>query len=429
MASATTTAKLIEEMPLAHVVDSKFADKVCANCMVPVWERDTEEKLSRCGRCKFAYYCNMRCQKKDWLNHKMECSYLSRVAPRIPESTPRLIGRIITALESNEDRNPAFNGRLFASLESQMNQDVLSKSENVSLNNMQMFNSFKDATDIENDVEKKDGFIAIAYVIKDYLPLGKMPPSAEIFNIFCKVLINGLVITDSCLNGIGLGIYIGLSALDHSCKPNAFIIFNGTKAVLRSLDMNITEYNDNDQQKFSLRCTKCKDGFCPYSPDDDYAEIPCKVCGEISVFNFDVVKKLCRQLSACRLLENNLSEMIDLYNKFEEVFSPYNVPLCKFAEAIMALAVGNEKYDEAVEYARKTLLCYRTYYPKGHPSICVRMFEYAKLLMLQHNPKSLPVLRKAFEMICESYGPDSNFASSTVRLLNNLEKFVPFSSP
>lgn len=30
---------LVEEIPLAHVVDSEFVDKVCAHCMVPHWER------------------------------------------------------------------------------------------------------------------------------------------------------------------------------------------------------------------------------------------------------------------------------------------------------------------------------------------------------------------------------------------------------
>lgn len=36
---ATSITTLVEEMPLAHVVDSKFVDKVCAHCMIPIWER------------------------------------------------------------------------------------------------------------------------------------------------------------------------------------------------------------------------------------------------------------------------------------------------------------------------------------------------------------------------------------------------------
>uniref|UniRef100_A0A0R3S2J9 MYND-type domain-containing protein n=1 Tax=Elaeophora elaphi TaxID=1147741 RepID=A0A0R3S2J9_9BILA len=291
-----------------------------------------------------------------------------------------------------------------------------------------------------------------------------MPPNSEIFDIFCKILINAMVITDSCLNRIGLALYLGLSVLDHSCKPDAFIIFNGTKAVLRSLNKNVTEYSDNlripycdlldlkstrwetllkqhnfvcncdvcqdsemDRQKCSLRCTKCKDGFCPYSPEDDYAETRCKVCGAISIFNFDHLQKLYQRLTV-RGSTESLNKLIDSYHEFEKVFSPYNVPLCKFAESIMISAVNDEKYDEAVEYAEKTLLCYRTYYPEGHPSPSVRMFEYAKLLMLQRNQASLPMLRKAFKMVCESYGSDSGFALNTARLLNDLEKSIAATS-
>ncbi|VBB33126.1 unnamed protein product [Acanthocheilonema viteae] len=431
---ATSITTLAEEMPLAHVVDSKFTDKICAQCMIPVWERDIEGKLSRCARCKFTHYCSMKCQKKDWLIHKIECSYLLRVAPRIPESMPRLIGRIITTLKHCGDKNRAFNGRNFASLKSHV-------------------------VDIEKDEEKRNGFISIAYVIKDYLPLGEMPSSSEIFDIFCKILINALVITDSCLNRIGLAVYLGLSALDHSCKPDAFIIFSGTKAILRSLNKNITEYSDDlripycdlmdlkstrcetlqnqhnfvcnceDRQKCSLRCSKCKDGFCPYSAEDDHTEIRCKVCDEISIFNIDHLQKLHQQLKASGSTEKSLNELIDSYHEFEKVFSPYNVPLCKFAENIMILALNNEKYDKAVEFAEKTLLCYRTYYPKGHPLPSVRMFEYAKLLMLQHNQNSLPMLRKAFKMICESYGSDTSFAFHTARLLNDLEKSITAASP
>ncbi|CAG9533675.1 unnamed protein product [Cercopithifilaria johnstoni] len=437
---ATSITTLVEEMPLAHVVDSKFVDKVCAHCMIPTWERDIEGKLSRCAHCKFTHYCNIKCQKKDWLIHKIECSYLSRVAPRVPESIPRLIGRIITTLQYCSVKNRAFNGRVFASLKSHV-------------------------ADIEKDEEKRNGFISIAHVIKDYLPLGEMPSSSELFDIFCKILINALVITDSCLNRIGLAVYLGLSALDHSCKPDAFIIFSGTKAILRSLNKNIKEYSDNllipycdlmdlkstrcetlqkqhnftcnceicqdfeiDRQKCSLRCSKCKDGFCPYSPEDDHAEARCKVCDRISVFNIDHLQKLYQQLTTHESAKKSLNELIDSYHEFEEVFSPYNVPLCKFAENIMIRAVNNEKYDEAVEYAEKTLLCYRTYYPKGHPSPSVRMFEYAKLLMLQCSQESLPVSRKAFKMICESYGSDSAFAFNAARLINDLEKNVAAAS-
>lgn len=52
---------------------------------------------------------------------------------------------------------------------------------------MQILAIFKDSCDIERDEEKRNGFIAIAHVIKDYLPSGEMLSCSEIFDIFCKV--------------------------------------------------------------------------------------------------------------------------------------------------------------------------------------------------------------------------------------------------
>lgn len=45
---------------------------VCHTCF------KRQEKLHRCGQCKFAHYCDRTCQKDAWLNHKNECSAIKR---------------------------------------------------------------------------------------------------------------------------------------------------------------------------------------------------------------------------------------------------------------------------------------------------------------------------------------------------------------
>uniref|UniRef100_A0A183D7T6 Cytochrome P450 n=1 Tax=Gongylonema pulchrum TaxID=637853 RepID=A0A183D7T6_9BILA len=86
---------------------------------------------------------------------------LSRVAPRVPETIPRLIGRIITKLRRDGDTHAAFNGRLFSSLKSHVD-------------------------DVEKDEKKRTGFAMIMHVMKDYFVPAKFPPKEEIFEIFCK---------------------------------------------------------------------------------------------------------------------------------------------------------------------------------------------------------------------------------------------------
>jgi hypothetical protein len=49
--------------------------KSCKSCAV------SDKELLRCTRCKEVYYCGVDCQKKDWPNHKLNCSKVSTVVP------------------------------------------------------------------------------------------------------------------------------------------------------------------------------------------------------------------------------------------------------------------------------------------------------------------------------------------------------------
>ncbi|KAM9564919.1 N-lysine methyltransferase SMYD2 isoform 2-T2 [Guaruba guarouba] len=55
-----------------------------------------KEGLSKCGRCKQAFYCNVECQKEDWPMHKLECSAMCAFGQNWnPSETVRLTARIL----------------------------------------------------------------------------------------------------------------------------------------------------------------------------------------------------------------------------------------------------------------------------------------------------------------------------------------------
>ncbi|XP_023059515.1 N-lysine methyltransferase SMYD2 isoform X3 [Piliocolobus tephrosceles] len=55
-----------------------------------------KEGLSKCGRCKQAFYCNVECQKEDWPMHKLECSPMVVFGENWnPSETVRLTARIL----------------------------------------------------------------------------------------------------------------------------------------------------------------------------------------------------------------------------------------------------------------------------------------------------------------------------------------------
>ena len=54
-----------------------------------------------------------------------------------------------------------------------------------------------------------------------------MIPKSDLFEIYCKVLINSFNIMDDDYLPVGIGLYLEASVLDHDCWPNATVIFSG----------------------------------------------------------------------------------------------------------------------------------------------------------------------------------------------------------
>ncbi|XP_041109827.1 histone-lysine N-methyltransferase SMYD3-like [Polyodon spathula] len=83
---------LYKAEPFACTVSKKGRGSVCENCF------SRKQSLLRCSRCKVARYCDARCQKQAWLEHKRECLCLRSCQPQIPADSVRLVGRIIFKL-------------------------------------------------------------------------------------------------------------------------------------------------------------------------------------------------------------------------------------------------------------------------------------------------------------------------------------------
>ena len=69
----------------------------------------TSYVLPRCAKCRLPYYCGVVCQRAAWkLGHKVECKYLSSVAPRVPPSLVLLLLRTL----QRASINPAYKETL-----------------------------------------------------------------------------------------------------------------------------------------------------------------------------------------------------------------------------------------------------------------------------------------------------------------------------
>jgi hypothetical protein len=66
----------------------------------------------------------------------------------------------------------------------------------------------------------------LAYIILHQLSV-ELPSKPELLEIFGRVLINSFNIMDDEYQPIGIGLYLAASVFDHSCNPNAAIVFKG----------------------------------------------------------------------------------------------------------------------------------------------------------------------------------------------------------
>uniref|UniRef100_A0A914S3E4 Uncharacterized protein n=1 Tax=Parascaris equorum TaxID=6256 RepID=A0A914S3E4_PAREQ len=237
-----------------------------------------EQAVTVCAHCMTSLFCAGDPEENE------ECSFLMKVKPRVPTAMARLLARyFVDELKNHSD-------------------------------------------EIKEDGEKSEFFMTLSHVLFEYMGADYLPPASELLIIFGRVMVNVFTISNDDLNTIGLGLYLGLSALDHSCDPDAFVLFNGRKAVLRSLKQHITAYDSNiverlriaycdlleltsmrrnqlRQQFFficecsvcldlerertarSVRCRHCVDGYCPLDVNEN--SLVCWQCGATSEVHVD----------------------------------------------------------------------------------------------------------------------------------------------
>ncbi|XP_039425667.1 N-lysine methyltransferase SMYD2 isoform X2 [Corvus cornix cornix] len=83
-----------------------------------------KEGLSKCGRCKQAFYCNVECQKEDWPMHKLECASMCAFGQNWhPSDTVRLTARVLAKQQIHPERTQS--EKLFAVKEFESHLDKL----------------------------------------------------------------------------------------------------------------------------------------------------------------------------------------------------------------------------------------------------------------------------------------------------------------
>ncbi|KAK6762619.1 hypothetical protein RB195_023371 [Necator americanus] len=281
-----------------------------------------------------------------------------------------------------------------------------------------------------------------------------------------EIVTNAFSITDNSSKTLGTGLYLGISAQNHSCIPDVFVRFEGATAVMRSPEegkkydrsltisyvdlMGLTEERNKilqDQFCFVCNCSVCTNkveddwkrsvntkccpgGFCLVDPSDDWNTNPpsCILCKK--PVSMCLNKALEYNASGRMELDNKtgsgftspameFERWCDIFEKFVKVLSPYNTVLVNINQEFLSTAECIGREDICCQYADVVLAAYRRYLPAGHPELSQRL-RSAFLSKVQHHPlqQCRMLLLEAYNNAVLSHGENHPIATELASYLS-----------
>uniref|UniRef100_A0AAX7UNU8 [histone H3]-lysine(4) N-trimethyltransferase n=1 Tax=Astatotilapia calliptera TaxID=8154 RepID=A0AAX7UNU8_ASTCA len=357
----------------SHVLSVKERGCYCEFCF-------TRLTLWQCGKCKKAFYCNVKCQKGDWAMHKLECSAMVAFGENwCPSEISRLVARILAKKdEDNEKREMT-----------------------------------------EADIARFHRF---------YSKHLDVPDHKELLTLFSQVGCNGFTIEDDELSHLGTAVYPDMALINHSCLPSVIVTYKGTSAEVRAVqdmkpgDEVLISYIDllypTDDRNNRLResyyflcdCQECK------SKSKDKAKL--KVRKQSDSIEPDVInnmvryaRKTIREFQEFKHTKNILHELLEMCEQSLEemgaVFDDSNVYMLHMMYQAMGICMYMQDLDGAIRYGEKLLKPYSHLYPPYSLNVSSVYLKLGRLYLgLERQSACTSALKKAMAIMEVAHGKD-----------------------
>ncbi|KAI8920355.1 hypothetical protein DFJ77DRAFT_452285 [Powellomyces hirtus] len=423
----------LEETPYAAVVDDLHLTTHCSFCFV-------SNARFRCGKCGALQYCSQTCQKEDWALHKPECAGFRKVAPRKPPTAIRVLCRILWRKSADPTSYRAI-------------EKLVSH-----------------RTDYTS--EKLESFAQMTMLIRLLVGEDVCLSGPDMLDLLCRFSCNSISVSDEELVNIGVGVFPTLALVNHSCTPNAAIIFTGSKGVLRTIkevgagEELFQSYMEIAEPRYvrhkELKDTYFFDCACPVctlhkqSPDPRTTYI-CKRPGCAGIIDLPdrLDNAICtahRALSPDEQssLEENVTNAFQLYQRAvqlqdkdakqasqtalrchalqESLMAPVNSALLHTNRLLLSLSLAAKDYPAAYSYSKALLEAYRVLYQGYHPAVSVQAYMNFKLAEWSA-PEDRPLLARlgdeAVMLLEKSHGTRSGLWKEAKEKLALLRSGVP----
>ncbi|KAH7096107.1 hypothetical protein BKA62DRAFT_720700 [Auriculariales sp. MPI-PUGE-AT-0066] len=194
--------------PHTHVLSNQHIASFCATCGSPSTHTAT---LKRCSGCAVTHYCSSNCQTADWKHHKVECGDLAQWAKevgdeklRVPDEAVRCLGRMLRSRKRNGP-DSSWTNQVAA---------------------MQSLRSSLPPSSAESHTR-------LAHSVVKYLRLRGpqdlslygIGSAGDLVDVVSRFTTNSFTLSSPSLDPIGVCVSPGLALANHSCAPNAVVVF------------------------------------------------------------------------------------------------------------------------------------------------------------------------------------------------------------
>ncbi|KAL6637067.1 hypothetical protein ACP70R_024639 [Stipagrostis hirtigluma subsp. patula] len=415
---------IISQEPYVSTPNKISVGSSCDHCFASV-------NLRKCSVCRVAWYCGSACQKEEWKLHQLEC----RAMAALPEDrkkmltpTIRLMVRLIIRRKLQHEKAIPSSGidnyNLVDALESRILFPYISEVD-------------------ENQLVLYAQMANLVHLILPSLQLDLK----EIAHTFSKFACNAHTICDPELRPLGTGLYPVISIINHSCVPNAVLIFDGRTAYVRALQpigkdeevsisyietAAVTKKRQNDLKQYFFTCTcprcakdsdedailegyRCKNQSCDgyLLPDSGEKTYTCQKC---SISRDDEEMKKMR--SEIQMLSDKASSFLSsgssMYKIIEQIqrklYHAFSITLLHTRETLLKIYMELQDWRTALMYCRLTIPVYERVYPPFHPMIGLQFYTCGKLeWLLECTDDALKSLTRAADILRITHGTKSQF--------------------
>ncbi|XP_068204063.1 histone-lysine N-methyltransferase SMYD3-like isoform X2 [Palaemon carinicauda] len=421
---------ILTSEPFVYMLTTSYKGLYCDNCF-----KSKKQAFQRCSGCAFEWYCNVACQRSSWPLHKFECKKLRQLKPDYPVDTARLLAKIIIKLQEIwlckhttvligaphcwlQENNP-FQIEAIPKNGGDKMEEKWTEAKT---------RKFKDLmnhySDIKRDDQRQEHLSVLRMALCNYLGAEHIPNEADLQGIYGRVIINSFSISDEDQCTIGTGVYLAGSVFDHSCQPNAYVTFTGTKLICRSLvDWSVLDWNKvrisyvdtllsakdriSDllhRYYFTCACNYCTDQtrekisssincgnpscdapvYISEIEDSSLPVGPCTKCG-FDKFSPDT-RTSYKEISA--FSREKLDEMKQVYyfdisklilEKQGSMLHKLNVLRVRALDAAFESAIFLELWDKSVEFGTQNLDGMRYHYGENYPAYALMLLKLGKV--------------------------------------------------